>query len=667
MAEFGAWDYTILAIVLIISAGIGVYYRLTGGKQKTTKEYLLADRGMGITPVAFSLTASLMSAVTILGVSAENYQYGTQFVLINIAYILATPFAAYLILPVFYSLKTASVYEYLEQRFGYATRLYASLAFSVQTALYMGIVLYAPALALEAVTGLNIVFSILIVGVVCTFYSTLGGMKAVLVTDIFQSVLMLASVFAIIICAGIKAGGLSEIWETAREGGRLEFFNFSVDPTHRHTFFTQIIGGFGVYLSLYGVNQVQVQRLLSVKSLKASANSLWWSLPVLMLLSLTTCFSGLCMYYYYKGCDPLLEGRINSRDQLMPLFVVDTMGHIPGLSGLFVSGIFSGSLSSISSAISSLSAVTIEDYIKPWVAYRYQKELSDGRTTFYTKVLNLIYGCVCVGIAFLAGSIGGLLQAALSIFGIVGGPLLGLFTLGMYIQKANQKGAITSLTIGLAIAFWIGFGQPKPPIPLLPLDTDSCPATATSLVSEIFTSTIRAVKAEEEPHYFYLYRISYMWYAVIGFLITFVLGVIFSCIFEKLGWDMNGALYTDASRTIIKCDLFVPPIAKRIRKKQMPLVVVTATSSEIGNNNSRSPSFVEEENGGPSLTKSYTNSTELSEIFTKEEKCEVKAEDKKECLEESDKTVASRGSMDMIPEEQDQNNKKLENKNKKLD
>lgn len=655
MAQFGAWDYTILAIVLIISAGIGVYYRLTGGKQKTTKEYLLADRGMGITPVAFSLTASLMSAVTILGVSAENYQYGTQFVLINIAYVLATPFAAYLILPVFYRLKTASVYEYLEQRFGYATRLYASLAFTVQTALYMGIVLYAPALALEAVTGLDIVFSILVVGLVCTFYSTLGGMKAVLITDIFQSVLMFASVFAIIVCAGIKAGGLSEIWETAREGGRLEFFNFSVDPTHRHTFFTQIIGGLGVYLSLYGVNQVQVQRLLSVKSLKASANSLWWSLPVLMVLSFTTCFSGLCMYYYYKGCDPLLERRINSRDQLMPLFVVDTMGHIPGLSGLFVSGIFSGSLSSISSAISSLSAVTMEDYIKPLVAYRKKTELSDARTTYYSKILNVIYGAVCLGIAFMAGSIGGLLQAALSIFGIVGGPLLGLFTLGMYIQLANQKGAITSLTIGLAFSFWIGFGQPKPPIPLLPLDTDSCPATNSSLITDVFTSTLKSVvaaEAEEEPHYFYLYRISYMWYAVIGFLITFFLGIIFSWIYQKLGWDMNDALYTDETRTQIKCDLFVPPIAKRIRKRQAPLVVVTATSSEIGNNNSRTPSYVEEENGGPGLTKSFTNSTELSTISGQ-------LEDKKDNLHDLDKSSSNKASMDMIPEE-------LENKNKKV-
>ncbi|XP_005187990.2 putative sodium-dependent multivitamin transporter [Musca domestica] len=651
MAQFGPWDYTILAIVLLVSAAIGVYYRFTGGKQKTTREYLLADRSMSVVPVAFSLMASFMSAVTLLGVSAENYQYGTQFVIINLSYVVGTPVAVYLILPVFYRLKTASVYEYLELRFGYAARLCASLAFSLQMILYMGIVLYAPALALEAVTGLNLVFSIIIVGVVCTFYATVGGMKAVLVTDIFQSLLMFASIFAIIISAAIKADGLEEIWNTAKEGGRLEFFNFSVDPTTRHTFITQMIGGLATYLAIYGVNQTQVQRLLSVRTLKESGRALWWSLPILILLSVTTCFSGLCMYYYYKTCDPLLEGRITSRDQLMPLFVVDTMGHIPGISGLFVSGMFSASLSTISSAISSLAAVTLEDYIKPLVSYRKKEELSDAKTTFYSKLLSIIYGGVCLGLAFLAGSMGGLLQAALSIFGIIGGPLLGLFTLGMYFQKANQKGALTGLALSLAFSFWIGFGQPRPPIPSLPLETDGCPATptTTSHIKEIFNPAFEMRK--EDSDYFYLYRVSYMWYAVCGFLISVVIGWLSSWVYEKLHWASNDKIYTDQSRTVIKYDLFVPPIAKRIRQRQMPLVVVTA-SSEIGGNSSRTPSFVEEENGG-NLNKAYSHSTELNAIEGNESGGD---ESKTEQVSASRKssTSSGKGSMEAIPEEQEQ-------------
>ena len=142
--------------------------------------------------------ASFMSAITLLGVTMENYSHGTQFVMINISYLLSTPVAAYLFLPVFHNLQSPSVYRYLEARFGSTTRVLASLAFSVQMILYMGIVLYAPSLALSAVTGLTFPGSVVAVGLVCTFYSSLGGMKAVLMTDVFQSLLMFAAIFAVI-------------------------------------------------------------------------------------------------------------------------------------------------------------------------------------------------------------------------------------------------------------------------------------------------------------------------------------------------------------------------------------------------------------------------------------------------------------------------------------
>ncbi|XP_067635505.1 putative sodium-dependent multivitamin transporter [Eurosta solidaginis] len=613
MSRFGALDYAIVVIVLIISAAIGIYYRLTGGKQQTTKEYLLADRQMSILPVAFSLMTSFMSAVTLLGVSMENYQYGTIFVLINISYVLATPAATYLILPVFYRLKTASVYEYLELRFGYATRLCASIAYTIQMVLYMGIVLYAPALALEAVTGLNRNFSIVTVGAVCTFYATLGGMKAVLITDIFQSLLMFVSIFSVIICATIKAGSWGEIWRVADEGVRIKFLDFRIDPTVRHTWWTQIIGGMATYLSLYGVNQTQVQRLLSVRNLKSSQAALWWNLPILMVLSCSTCFSGLCIYYYYKDCDPLLQGRISSRDQLMPLFVVDTMADIPGLSGLFVAGIFSASLSTISSVISSLAAVTTEDYIKPLLLWKTKKPLRDSKSTWFSKLFNLIYGAACIGLAFLTGSLTGVLQAALSIFGIVGGPLLGLFTLGMYFTSVNQKGAITGLVTSLAFSFWIGFGQPRPMPATLEFSTEGCPAKPlTSHISSLFTQLPRvatALAAEaDESYYFYLYRISYMWYAVIGFLVTLFVGLVCSWLYAKLGWDSNAHIYTDSACTTVKYDLFVPPIAKRLRNRQVPVVVVTSTSSEMGGG-SATPSTAEDDT---QLPKSATAATELS-------------------------------------------------------
>lgn len=588
MSTLGAWDYAILAVVLIISILIGIYYRFVDNKQSNTTAYFLADRSMGVTPVAFSLMASFMSAVTILGVSMEIYQYGTMFVIINISYVLATPVAAYLILPVFYRLKTASVYEYLELRFGYATRLVASVTFSLQMILYMGIVVYAPALALEAVTGLNQVFSVMVVGVVCTIYATMGGMKAVLMTDIYQSILMFVSVFSVIICTGIKAGSFDVVWKAAQETGRIDFSNFSVDPTTRHTWFTQVLGGSATYLTLYGVNQAQVQRLLAVRNLRSARAALWWCLPILCLLSISTCFSGLCIYWYYRNCDPLLAGRVNSRDQIMPLFVVDTMEGYTGLAGLFVSGIFCASLSTISTAISSLAAVTLEDYLKPLMQSCTKRTLTDKQTMWYSKLLSAFFGALCIGMAFLAGSIGGLLQAALSIFGIIGGPLLGLFTLGMYVTTANQKGAIGGLLLSLAVSFWIGFGQPKPPIPSLEMSIAGCPADrsyATDILLLQTETTHFRESPEPESSYFYLYRISYMWYAPIGFVVSLFGGWLLSYCMAVFKWDNNRRIYHDAECTQIKHDLFVPPIAKHLQRRQTPRLVVTSTTSS-GNGSS---------------------------------------------------------------------------------
>ncbi|KAL5288547.1 hypothetical protein ACFFRR_009023 [Megaselia abdita] len=552
------YDYVVLVAVLITSASIGIYYRITGGKQKTTTEYLLADRSMSALPVSFTLMASFMSAITLLGVSTESYQFGILFVVINISYILTTPLAAYLYLPVFYKLQTTSVYEYLELRFGKTTRLVSSIAYSTQMILYMGIVLYAPALALEAITGINKTVAILAIGLVCTFYSTIGGMKAVIVTDVFQSFLMFGAVLSICITAIVMAGGVSEVWNTADAGGRIEFLNFDIDPTTRHSWWSLIIGGGIIYLSLYGVNQTQVQRLMTVKTLKSAERSLWLNLPILSALSFSTLFSGLSIYYYYKDCDPLLNGRITTRDQMMPLFVIDTMGKYPGLAGLFVSGIFSGSLSTVSSSVSSLAAVTLEDYLKPAYLLIMKKPMLETNTTLPSKIMACFYGIVCIGLAFLAGSLGGVLQASLTIFGVVGGPLLGVFTLGMFTTKSNQKGVISGFVLGLIFGFFVGFGGPKPPLPVLDFSTEGCSNNATI---PILTKS-SSVQSED---FYWIYRVSYLWYPVMCFVITTVFGYVFSLIYELLKLDDNRRIYKDNYKLVINYDLFIPPLAKRLR------------------------------------------------------------------------------------------------------
>ncbi|XP_012280969.1 putative sodium-dependent multivitamin transporter [Orussus abietinus] len=552
-ATLGWVDYLVIGVMLCISASIGIYYRFTGGRQKTVEEYFNADRSMSVLPVGIALVVSFMSAITILGVSAENYAFGTQFVVINIAYLVGIPIICYGFLPVFFKLQATSAYEYLEKRFGVGARLVASFAYWIQLFLYSGIVLYAPALALEATTGLSKNASILIVGLVCAFYSGIGGIKAVLMTDVFQGILMFLSVLVIIGTAAKTVGGLDQIWYIAEKGGRIEFDSYSIDPTVRHTWWSLLIGGLFTFLSLFGVNQVQIQRMMTVKSLKAARLTLWINWPILSLLSILTCFSGLAIYSKYYNCDPLTQGRISSIDQLMPLYVVDTMSHLPGLPGLFIAGIFSAGLSTLSAGLNSLAAVTIEDYFKPVYEKFAGKEFPPLKLTLLGKVFAFVFGLSCIALAFLAQYLGDILQVSLTIFGVVGGPLLGIFTLGMGFESAGQSGAITGLMTSLAFLLWIAFGTPRPTNELLPLSVAGCEINDAN--STLSTPTLSPTDNES---YFYLYRISYMWYAPLGFLITIIVGLV-----------VSNLVYLCSGRERVECDpdLFFPFVSTRLRRK----------------------------------------------------------------------------------------------------
>ncbi|XP_025202692.1 putative sodium-dependent multivitamin transporter isoform X2 [Melanaphis sacchari] len=509
---------------------------------------MLGDKKLSIIPVGFSLMASFMCATAMFGLSAESYLRGTQFMVINASNIIGTPIVAYVFLPVFYKLGYLSVYQYLEERFGKSTRIVASLAFSIQTVLRTALVLYAVSLALNAIAGFSQTASMMVVGILCTFYSTIGGIKAVIVTDLFQSLLMFGSVFTVIGVAAVNVGGLTEIWKIAHDYGRVELFNFQVDPTVRHSWWSLMLGGMFTYVSVYGVNQVQVQRYLTMKDYGTAVRTLWFSWPITAFLSLSMSFAGLAMFSKYRDCDPIKEGRITSGDQLMALFVLDTMAFTPGLTGLFLAGVCSSALCSVSAALNSLAAVTLEDYITPLV----NVDIPDQKRVLWSKILVAVYGILSVALAFCAHFVGPLLQASMTILGIIGGPMLAVFTLGILVPYINQKGALVGLVAGLIFSFFLGLGGPKPPVNNLPTYTNGCsPDSFHNFDVDVpSTSLLIESTATQEIHeesYMYLYKISYMYYIVIGFTTTILVSLVASLFFESNVNTQNPKLFFSAN------------------------------------------------------------------------------------------------------------------------
>lgn len=201
--------------------------------------------------------------------------------------------------------------------------------------------------------------------------------------------------------------------------------------------------------------------------------ALYVNVPLLICFGLMTSFCGLVLSTVYKDCEPVTSGEIGTTDRIMPYFAATKMAIYPGLNGLFISGVFSASLSTISAMLNSLAAIFLEDYLKR-IYRRLGKTLSTERFTFFGKFLVVFNGCICMGVAFLAESLGSLVELTLSIMGSISGPVLGIFTLGMFCERANEEGAIVGMLTALLMCMWASFGQPRPHIHSPPGSTSGC-------------------------------------------------------------------------------------------------------------------------------------------------------------------------------------------------
>ncbi|KAG3279948.1 sodium/iodide cotransporter isoform X3 [Ictidomys tridecemlineatus] len=537
-ATFGAWDYGVFALMLLVSTGIGLWVGLARGGQRSAEDFFTGGRSLTALPVGLSLAASFMSAVQVLGVPAEAYRYGLKFLWMCLGQMLNSLLTALLFMPVFYRLGLTSTYQYLELRFSRVVRLCGTVQYLVATVLYTGIVIYAPALILNQVTGLDIWASLLSTGIICTFYTTVGGMKAVIWTDVFQVVVMLAGFWAILARGTVLMGGPWRVLRIAQNHSRINLLDFDPDPRSRYTFWTFVVGGTLVWLSMYGVNQAQVQRYVACRTERQAKLALLINQLGLVLIVSSAAFCGMVMFVFYSSCDPLLTERISAPDQYMPLFVLDIFKDLPGVPGLFLACAYSGTLSTASTSINAMAAVTVEDLIKPR-----KPNLAPRKLMLISKGLSLIYGSACLTVAALSSLLGGgVLQGSFTVMGVISGPLLGAFVLGMFLPACNTTGVLSGLVMGLALSLWVAMGATLYPpsaqiMGVLPSSTHGC-ETLSANASDLLELTLatnassRTSSSRVAPGRPAIadsfYAISYLYYGALGTLTTMLGGALVS-------------------------------------------------------------------------------------------------------------------------------------------
>lgn len=248
--------------------------------------------------------------------------------------------------------------------------------------------MYAPALAFNQVSGISVHLISPIVCLICITYTLIGGIKAVVWTDLIQIILMFGSLI-LIVCLGVsKVGGFSVLLERNIASTRIEPPIWSLNPTIRHSVWSLLIGGTQFWMTLISLNQSMIQRYISLPTLAGAKKALHINIFGLFMLLSFCCFNGLLMYANYFDCDPLTTKMAKKVDQMLPLYTMELFKDLAGMNGMFIAGIFSASLSSMSSQLNSVSAVILEDFFKP----NCKKPLSEGQTRFLLRATVFVFG-----------------------------------------------------------------------------------------------------------------------------------------------------------------------------------------------------------------------------------------------------------------------------------
>jgi SSS family transporter len=438
--HFNAINTGILLIYLAVMVWIGLRF---AGRQKTADDFFLAGRRMPWLAVAMSMYASLTSAVTYMGLPGLAYRSNVTLLAVAVVSPLLAPILISVFYPVYRKLNITTSYEYIGIRFGEPARKTAAALFLLARLGWMATVIYAPAMALSIATGLPLLASILLMGLLATLYTVAGGLAAVLWTDVVQFVMLIGgAVFVAIVLCTKHPDGASGILSFAQSNDHLQL-DGSIS-LWRMTLTGVAISFFFQMMQDYGTDQVTVQRLLATKTQHGMAKAILFNAGVDFCIITLLLFIGLGLFAYYQLNPDLLPEAI-SGDKIFPYFIVTALP--AGISGLLIAAIFAAAMSSMDSGINSMATVVVTDFVG-------QGDHVVKRARIVTALLGVLATALSILLFFVAKA-EGIIETFATFMGLFSAPVLALFLFGL-LTKRGQFGAwIPAAAIGITFTFWL--------------------------------------------------------------------------------------------------------------------------------------------------------------------------------------------------------------------
>ena len=450
------------ALVLLVYLGgvtaLGMYL---GRKQKNATDYFVASHTIPWWALMLSIVATETSALTFISTPGLAYGSATGtgnlgFLQIVAGYILGRIVVATVLLPRYFQGKMVTAYALLEQRFGIGARRFTSIVFMVTRALADAVRVFATAIPIALIIspsvqnkGLVMPVAILILGALTVMYTYRGGMKAVVWTELLQaSIYLLGAIAAIVLLGHAVTGGWSSIIDQASAAGKLRVIDTYWGLDRAHTIWAGLIGGAFLAMASHGTDQLIVQRLLAARNLRDAQKAIVGSGIVVFVQFTLFLIIGLGLWAFYQG-------RIfTTTDEIFPSFIIARMP--PGLVGLIIAAVVAATMSTHSGAINSLAAATMHDIYLPLT----KRSADSPETLRMSKLFALGWGTVLTLGALLFRENGTpVVIVALGIASFTYGGLLGGFFLGVFWSRANQRDAITGMSVGIAAMSFVVFAR----------------------------------------------------------------------------------------------------------------------------------------------------------------------------------------------------------------
>ena len=468
-----------LAIIALYLAGITLFGLRFRKRQRSLRDYFLADRNIPWWAIALSIVAAETSTLTIISIPGLAYDTNLTFLQVVLGYLAGRVIISFVLLPHYFRGDLYTAYELIERRFGRTLRSLTAGLFLLTRAAAEGVRVYAVSIVVALAFGTGEIASIAIITALTLIYTLEGGLAAVIWTDVVQTVIYVSgTLIGLLMIIHLVPGGWPAIHNMAATAGKLRVFDFTPDFWKPYTFWAGLAGGAFLTAASHGTDQLIVQRLLAARNERQSVTALLSSGVAILFQFALFLMIGVMLFAYYR----VPSSTFSRADRIFPTFIVSRMPH--GVSGVLIAAILAAAMSNLSAALNSLASTSIIDFY-----LRRKPDIDERRRLRFSRVATLIWALVLFGLAILSlHKVGRVVEVGLQIASVAYGALLGVFLLGVRTRRANQPGAIVGMLCGFGVELYVWLGT----------------------------------------------RVPWTWYVLIGTVVTFFVGYAFSLFSQRL-------------------------------------------------------------------------------------------------------------------------------------